>query len=95
MYGLLNSYLNGLHFLNQFLLEIQPSDLKVINSFGLQEEIENLAENFNFSWPTVGEPTHRVGNTQDLASTNTDWTCTIEEREECLTKDHLTTSFAK
>jgi hypothetical protein len=63
----------------------QPGD----SSYGQGEEIQRWAENHNLTCLIVDEPTHRAGNTLDLAWKNITeamaWVCT----EECVTSDHL------
>ena len=59
------------------------------NTYGQGEEIEEWAGLHNLSCLIVGEPTHRAGNTLDLAWTNISDTCAWVEREECITSDHL------
>ena len=58
-------------------------------SYGQGEGIEQWAENYNMSCLIVGEPTHRAGNTLDLAWSNIVETQAWVEHEGCITSDHL------
>ncbi|KAI0996535.1 hypothetical protein K3495_g11648 [Podosphaera aphanis] len=58
-------------------------------TYGQGEEIEKWAEDHNLTCLIVGEPTHRAGNTLDLAWTNIDESSAWVDREECMTSDHL------
>lgn len=60
-----------------------------ITTYGQDEEIEKWAEDNNLTCLIIGEPTHRAGNTLDLAWTNIDGTCAWVDRDECVTSDHL------
>ncbi|KAI0997483.1 hypothetical protein K3495_g10701 [Podosphaera aphanis] len=64
----------------------QPS---ASNHYGQGEEIEKWAEEHNLTCLIVGEPTHRAGNTLDLAFTNISETMAWVGTEECMTSDHL------
>ncbi|POS82638.1 hypothetical protein EPUL_004536, partial [Erysiphe pulchra] len=57
--------------------------------YGQGEEIEKWAEEHNLTCLIVGEPTHRAGNTLDLAFTNIIETMAWVSTEECMTSDHL------
>ena len=58
-------------------------------SYGQGEDIEKWAETHNLSCLIVGEPTHRAGNTLDLAFTNISCTRAWVGQDECVTSDHL------
>ena len=53
--------------------------------YGQGEEIERLAEEYNITCLIVGEPTHRAGNTLDLAFTNISETMAWVSTEKCMT----------
>ena len=57
--------------------------------YGQGEEIEKWAEKHNLTCLIVGEPTHRAGNTLDLAWTNVKEAVAWVATEECMTSDHL------
>ncbi|KAI0991816.1 hypothetical protein K3495_g16371, partial [Podosphaera aphanis] len=57
--------------------------------YGQGEDIAIWAENHNLTCLIIGEPTHRAGNTLDLAWSNINDTCAWVEREECVTSDHF------
>ena len=57
--------------------------------YGQGEEIEKWAEEHKLNCLIVGEPTHRAGNTLDLAFTNISETMAWVSTEECMTSDHL------
>lgn len=57
--------------------------------YGQGEEIDRWAEVHGLSCLIVGEPTHRAGNTLDLAWTNVKDTLAWVCKEECMTSDHL------
>lgn len=61
----------------------------VSRSYGQGEEIEIWAETHNLSCLIIGEPTHRAGNTLDLAWSNIPGTQAWVDRKECMTSDHL------
>ncbi|KAI0992506.1 hypothetical protein K3495_g15679, partial [Podosphaera aphanis] len=61
----------------------------VVSCYGQGEEIESWAERHNLSCLIIGEPTHRAGNTLDLAWSNISGTCAWVDREECVTSDHF------
>lgn len=56
---------------------------------GQGEEIERWAAKHNLSCLIIGEPTHRAGNTLDLAWTNISSAAAWVDRSECVTSDHL------
>lgn len=56
---------------------------------GQGDEIEKWAENSHLSCLIIGEPTHKAGNTLDLAWTNISGARAWVDREECMTSDHL------
>ncbi|KAI0991348.1 hypothetical protein K3495_g16839, partial [Podosphaera aphanis] len=47
------------------------------------------ANRYNLTGLIIGEPTHRAGNTLDLAWTNINGTIAWVDRNECVTSDHL------
>lgn len=53
------------------------------------DEIERWEEDHNLSCLIIGEPTHKAGNTLDLAWTNISGARAWVDREECMTSDHL------
>ena len=57
--------------------------------YGQGEEIEKWAEENNLTCLIIGEPTHRAGNTLDLAWTNVKEAMAWVATEECMTSDHL------
>ena len=57
--------------------------------YGQGEEIEKWAEEHNLTCLIVGEPTHRAGNTLDLAWTNVKEAMAWVGTEECMTSDHF------
>ncbi|KAI1005700.1 hypothetical protein K3495_g2517 [Podosphaera aphanis] len=59
------------------------------SAHGQGEAIEMWAEDHNLTCLIVDEPTHRAGNTLDLARTNISGTSAWVDREECVTSDHL------
>ena len=58
-------------------------------SYGQGEEIEKWADTQNLSCLIKGEPTHRAGNTLDLAFTNIFDARAWVDRDDCVTSDHL------
>ena len=61
----------------------------VTRPYGQGDEIERWAENQNLSCLIIGEPTHKAGNTLDLAWTNISGARAWVDREECMTSNHL------
>ena len=61
----------------------------VTRPYGQGDEIERWAESHNLSCLIIGEPTHKAGNTLDLAWTNISGARAWVDREECMTSDHL------
>lgn len=59
------------------------------NPHGQGEAIEKWAKDHNLNCLIAGEPTHRAGNTLDLAWTNISGTSAWVDREECVISDHL------
>lgn len=53
------------------------------------EAIEEWADKHKLSCLIIGEPTHRAGNTLDLAWSNIDGTLAWVDRSKCMTSDHL------
>ncbi|KAI0991953.1 hypothetical protein K3495_g16233, partial [Podosphaera aphanis] len=61
----------------------------ITRAYGQGDEIERWAECHNLSCLIVNEPTHRAGNTLDLAWTNISGSLAWVDRSECVTSDHL------
>lgn len=59
------------------------------SNYGQGEEIQRWAEQHNLTCLIAGEPTHRAGNTLDLAWSNINNTMAWVGTEECMTSDHL------
>ncbi|POS82205.1 hypothetical protein EPUL_005827 [Erysiphe pulchra] len=57
--------------------------------YGQGEDIDKWAEKHHLTCLIIGEPTHRAGNTLDLAWTNIKETMAWVGTEECMTSDHL------
>ncbi|POS87972.1 hypothetical protein EPUL_001014 [Erysiphe pulchra] len=57
------------------------------NTYGHGDEIERWAERFNLSCLIIGQPTHRAGNTLDLAWLNIGGARAWVARNECITND--------
>lgn len=57
--------------------------------YGQREEIQRWAEEHNLTCLIVGNPTHRAGNTLDLAFNNVSETMAWVGTDECMTSDHL------
>ena len=57
--------------------------------YGQCEEIEKWAEKHHLTCLIIGEPTHRAGNTLDLAFTNISETMAWVGTEESMTSDYL------
>lgn len=55
--------------------------LGAVNTYGEGEEIGKWAEENNLSCLIIGEPTHRAGNTLDLAWTNINGACAWVDQE--------------
>ncbi|KAI0991611.1 hypothetical protein K3495_g16576, partial [Podosphaera aphanis] len=57
--------------------------------YGQGEEIERWADKHGLSCLILGEPTHRAGNTLDLAWSNISGASAWVDRDECMTSDHF------